>query len=101
MVGNIGSNGSACSGGGYNDLGYNLIDQSTCGMGTKSKVVTATTVGLLPLAPNGGPTKTERIRKSSAAHDVVPITAQMVGAVLVLSAGPARGTTQARPGHQL
>ncbi len=80
LVANMGSNGSACSGGGYHDLGYNLIDQSTCGMGPTSKVVTATTVGLLPLAPNGGPTKTERIRKSSGAHDVVPITAQMVGA---------------------
>jgi hypothetical protein len=79
LVGNTGANGSVCSGGGYHDLGYNLVDQSTCGVGAGSKVVTATAVGLLPLAPNGGPTKTEWVRKSSAAHDVAPVTAQMAG----------------------
>ncbi len=77
LVGNTGSGGSVCSGGGDNDLGYNVIDQSTCSMGTKTKVITGAAVGLLPLAANGGPTHTERIRKSSPAHDVIPVAAKL------------------------
>jgi hypothetical protein len=79
LVDNSGSGGSVCSGGGDTDLGYNVIDQSTCSLGRKSKLTTSTAVGLLPLAPNGGLTHTERIRKSSAAHDVIPATAKLAG----------------------
>jgi len=79
LVGNTGAGGSVCSGGGDSDLGYNVIDQSTCSMGTKTKVTTSAAVGLLPLAPNGGPTHTERIRKSSAAHDVISVAAKLAG----------------------
>jgi hypothetical protein len=79
LVGNTGSGGSVCSGGGETDLGYNVIDQSTCSMGAKSKLTTGAALGLLSLAPNGGPTHTERIRKSSAAHDVIPVAANLAG----------------------
>ncbi len=71
LVANVGSVGSVCSGTGVKDLGHNVIDQHACGMGSTSEVATAGAVGLLPLAANGGPTRTERIKKSSAAHDVV------------------------------
>ena len=40
LVGNTGAGGSVCSGGGDSDLGYNVVDQSTCSMGTKTKVTT-------------------------------------------------------------
>jgi hypothetical protein len=79
LVGNVGAGGTVCAGGGESDLGYNVIDQSSCSMGATSKVASAAAVGLRGLAPNGGPTKTERIKKSSAAHDVVPIPATIAG----------------------
>jgi hypothetical protein len=79
LVANTGSGGSVCSGGGDRDLGYNVIDQSTCSMGAKSKLTTGTAVGLVALASNGGPTHSERIRKSSAAHDVIPVAARLAG----------------------
>jgi predicted outer membrane repeat protein len=77
LVDNSGRGGSVCSGGGYHDLGYNVIDVSACNMGGKTKVASAGAVGLLPLAANGGPTRTERIKKTSAAHDVVPKTVKL------------------------
>jgi hypothetical protein len=79
LVGNTGAGGSVCSGGGDTDLGYNVIDQSTCSMGAKSKLTIGAAVGLLPLASNGGLTHTERIRRSSAAHDVIPVAAKLAG----------------------
>jgi hypothetical protein len=80
LIGNLGAGGSVCSGGGDSDLGYNVIDKATCSMGGKTKVESATAVGLLPLASNGGPTRTERIKKSSAAHNVVPTSFKVAGA---------------------
>jgi hypothetical protein len=79
LVGNLGAGGSVCAGGGDENLGYNVIDQKTCSLSARTKVASKAAIGLLPLAPNGGSTRTERIKKSSAAHDVVPITAKMAG----------------------
>jgi hypothetical protein len=78
LVGNVGA-GSVCSGGGEKDLGYNVIDSATCSMGPKTKIASAAAVGLQRLASNGGPTRTERITKSSAAHDVVPVSTALAG----------------------
>jgi hypothetical protein len=82
LVANLGAGGSVCSGEGggkAEDLGYNVIDQPSCHLGSRSKLASASAVGLLPLARNGGPTRTERIKKSSAAHDVVPVAAKIAG----------------------
>jgi hypothetical protein len=79
LLGNLGAGGSVCSGGGDKDLGYNVIDTSTCSMGARTKVASEAEVGLLPLGANGGPTETERIKKTSAAHDAVPVAAKMAG----------------------
>jgi len=81
LVANVGAAGSECSGGGDKDLGYNVIDESTCSMGGRTKVASTAAVGLLALASNGGATRTERIKKSSAAHDVAPVTAKMAGRI--------------------
>ena len=81
LLGNLGSGGSACSGGGIGDLGYNVIDGAGCSMGPKSKIAMVSSVGLLAPAGNGGPTKTERIRSASAARLMVPKGAVVAGAV--------------------
>jgi hypothetical protein len=81
LLGNLGAGGSVCSGARVDDLGYNVIDETACSFGAKSKVASASAIGVKPLAGNGGLTKTERIEKASAAHDVVPLTAKMAGKV--------------------
>ncbi len=79
IVGDAGTGGSICSGPGDVDFGGNVIDASACGVGSKSKVASAAAVGLQPLAFNGGYTRTERIKASSAAHDVVATSTSFAG----------------------
>jgi predicted outer membrane repeat protein len=69
----------AASGGHITDRGYNLADDESCGLGSKSKVTTGSAIALQNLASNGGPTRTERILKTSAAHDFFPKAASVVG----------------------
>ena len=79
LIGNSGAGGSTCAGGEIQDLGYNVIDITSCPLGPKSWVRTAAAVELLRQAQNGGATETERIPKKSAAFDVVPGTAGFAG----------------------
>ncbi|HZV25708.1 MAG TPA: right-handed parallel beta-helix repeat-containing protein, partial [Acidothermaceae bacterium] len=103
LVANLGAAGSVCSaeaGGKVEDLGYNVIDQPSCQVGSTTKLASASAVGLLPLARNGGPTRTERIKKSSAAHDVVPVTAKIAGR-LFCSGNDQRGVPRRQgPAHK-
>jgi hypothetical protein len=71
----------ASSDGTYVDLGYNVLDSGLCPHGGSTKVVTASAIGVQPVARNGGPTLTARISGASAAHDVVPVGARLAGAV--------------------
>jgi hypothetical protein len=59
-------------GGTIGDDGHNVVDDTTCPLGSTSRMSTDAAIGLGPLAANGGPTPTERIAKTSSAYDVVP-----------------------------
>jgi hypothetical protein len=79
LDGNTAAAGSPCAssqGGAFVDLGYNVADGSTCGFGSTSKVSTDSAIALGALARNGGPALTEKVGKTSAAHDFVPATAK-------------------------
>lgn len=71
----------ASSGGTFTDLGYNVLDDSSCPHGGSTVVAAAGAIGVGPVARNGGPTLTARINGISAAHDVVPVSAKVAGAV--------------------
>ena len=62
--------GSNCSGS-VSSGGYNLEDlPGSCGLsGAGDQVLSASSIGLLPLADNGGPTMTQALASSSAAID--------------------------------
>lgn len=65
-----------CEGTAYTDDGHNVANDTTCGFGTSSQQgVLKSAIGLGSLGGNGGPTQTEAIGASSAAHDVVPVSA--------------------------
>jgi hypothetical protein len=73
---------AASNGGSFADLGYNVLDDSTCPHGASTKVATDSAIGVQPpLSRNGGPTITGRIGKTSAAHFVVPVDAKLAGQV--------------------
>jgi hypothetical protein len=79
LLENSATGGSTCAGGALKDLGYNIIDTISCSLGRHSRVSTAAAVNLQLEAQNGGPTQTERIEKTSAAHNVVPGTVEIDG----------------------
>ncbi len=71
---------AASNGGSFSDLGYNVLDDSTCPHGTSTKVTTDAAIGIQPpLSHNGGPTVTGRIGATSAAHFAVPVGAKLDG----------------------
>ena len=76
LVDDSGLGGTTCSGGKVVDLGWDLAlttMATSCSMNAAGVfVANAGTVDLRPLAYNGGPTKTERLPKTSVAVDAVP-----------------------------
>jgi predicted outer membrane repeat protein len=67
--------GGDCAGPAITDLGYNVVSDSSCALGSNS-IAHSTTIGLQPLAGNGavGP-QTEAITSSSSAYHEVPKSA--------------------------
>jgi hypothetical protein len=59
------------------DKGYNVEDTGSCGLGAGPASLSGesdTAIGLAPLGPNGGPTNTESLPTSSAAHYLIPVS---------------------------
>ncbi len=114
LAGNQAPSGAECSAAGATvaDVGFNVIDDSSCPHRASTKVVSTAAIGLHALAGNGGPTRTERIGAGSAAHDVVPVGTKLAGTVFCAGTdqrgvprrqGPARrcdaGAYQFAPPH--
>lgn len=73
----VAGNTSDCSGTGFNDSGYNVDSDGTCGLstGTSQSDKTSMPGALSGLADNGGPTRTMALSTASdPAHAVVPAT---------------------------
>jgi hypothetical protein len=87
----------AAAGATFTDLGFNVLDDSSCPHRASTKVTSTSAIGLHPLARNGGPTRTERIGRASAAHDLVPVTVKLAGAPFC--AGTDQRGVPRRQGH--
>ncbi|MDA8197581.1 MAG: hypothetical protein M0019_10320, partial [Actinomycetota bacterium] len=72
--------GSNCSGNSITDAGYNLTDDSSCGLSTTNhSIVESSKLSLQPLANNGGPTQTIAVDSSSPAYNQVPVSTGLCG----------------------
>lgn len=72
------SHGGDCAGIALHDAGYNLADDTTCGLNPAKHSRNNTATGLDPngLQDNGGPTKTIALMPGSAAVDYIPVSAK-------------------------
>ena len=70
---------ASANGGVIADKGHNVADSDSCGLGSSSVVISTGAIALQPLASNGGPTQTQRILRTSAAHDVMPKATSILG----------------------
>ncbi|MDA8195897.1 MAG: hypothetical protein M0019_01580, partial [Actinomycetota bacterium] len=63
----------------WNDLGYNIATDSSCGFdpNSTSKVLSKLALGSLSLANNGGQTQTVAVIPPSPAYDVIPVSSKL------------------------
>jgi len=59
--------------GGFMSFDYNVSDDTTCDLNNSHDISNSSTVGLLALADNGGPTETLALASFSVAADLIPV----------------------------